>query len=496
MTLVEKSTDNIDNALDKTLEKGVAIVLKFFRWSLMSLLVVVLLWIAPAAKADDTIRVLLKQNINNAEIVAVVEGGYHLLDGGTGTVLAELQPGEQWSIYREGLVLKAKSQGDGTELSFVGTAILKTRAEGERSVFRLGNIRYRGDLVFHRTDAGLMVVNTLPIEDYLYGVLPGEIGPSLPEEALKAQAVVCRTLAMFRKGKFMYYDVTAGTLDQVYGGYEAELIPGQERIWRAVDDTAGEMIYYDGKLIEAVFHSNAGGYTAKSQSIWGGDRPYLQSVPSPYDAYAAEYPYQTTSGWPASSYQWTKKFSPSELEDRIDTWNKAYPHDQIFVGRVVELRPYLDELPHDFDTDFLSGRVNKIDIVGTQGVVSFTGDKIRQVFGLKSNFFILEGGASLGLLAGTGTVTQLDRNTRLAVASRGGRLTPSTDNAIVVKGKNSSRSIKSRTNGFVFVGRGFGHGVGMSQWGATGMAEIGYNYQEIIEHYYNQSKFDGSLQIR
>ena len=154
--------------------------------------------------------------------------------------------------------------------------------------------RYRGDLYIYNESSGLMAVNVVDLENYLAGVLVKEMGVTAPLEALKAQAVVSRTYALSNRNPSAYYDLSADTSTQVYGGYEAETVPGMERIYEAIRATEGLVINYDGDLIQAFFHANGGGHTENSENA-GEKVPYLKGVPSPYDV-VLQYPHQT-GGW-------------------------------------------------------------------------------------------------------------------------------------------------------------------------------------------------------
>lgn len=465
--------------------------MRFFRWVSMSFMFVVLLLVAvPAYGSWDHIRVLLKQEYSSASF-EVVEGDYELVDSGTGLRLAKPLPGERWLVYRAGSVLKLQREGEAGSISVSGGVLLQAAQPGQ-GLFQFESKRYRGSLHLVEANQALLVVNILPVEEYLYGVLPQEMPSSFPLEALKAQAVVSRTYALCRKGSSLYYDVTAGMRDQVYGGYEAELVPGAERIRQAVDETRGLKIYYDGALVEAVFHANAGGYTADSEKVWGGNRPYLKPVPSPYDAYALEFSQQYQADWPVNTYQWVKTFTAAELERQLAQWNSLNPAEAIHVGQVLSLIPYGEPVPGD-----ASGllRVYRLDIVGTKGTVSISGEKSRSVFGLNSSLYAVDFGAALYVSNGVEVQSLAEATGTLAVVGREGVAYIARQGTWHVKGAGATRQVNPGGNEITFQGRGFGHGVGMSQWGAAGMAAAGYNFQEIIEHYYNQGKFDGRLTI-
>jgi stage II sporulation protein D len=144
---------------------------------------------------------------------------------------------------------------------------------------------YRGSIEVRRTSAGrLTAINELDLEGYLYGVIKGEIDPGWPPEAVKAQAVAARTLALQNlaelRGKFASegYALRATTDSQVYLGVAGER-PGA---LAAVDATRGIMMTFRGQPIFAAYHSNSGGHTEDSENVWGTPHPYLRGVPDPY----------------------------------------------------------------------------------------------------------------------------------------------------------------------------------------------------------------------
>lgn len=123
---------------------------------------------------------------------------------------------------------------------------------------------------------GVTVVNRVPMELYLKGVVPSEIVPSWKPDAIKAQAVAARTYAVYHKNGYRSagYDITDDTRSQVYRGCSVETSATN----KAVEETAGEIITYNGKAIDALFHANGGGYTEDSENVWGSYVPYLRGV--------------------------------------------------------------------------------------------------------------------------------------------------------------------------------------------------------------------------
>ncbi|MBI5241574.1 MAG: SpoIID/LytB domain-containing protein [Elusimicrobia bacterium] len=146
-----------------------------------------------------------------------------------------------------------------------------------------GPRRYRGGLVIKpAVDESLTVVAELGVEEYLLGVLPHEMEPGWPREALKAQAVVARTFAYYHLGKYKKagFDLTADTRSQVYGGVGAD----NEAVRRAVSETRGEVLGYKGELLDVYYHACCGGHTADYAVVWGHGRavPPLRGVRDKY----------------------------------------------------------------------------------------------------------------------------------------------------------------------------------------------------------------------
>lgn len=138
--------------------------------------------------------------------------------------------------------------------------------------------KYRGDMkaIPSSWGNGITLINVLPMEDYLKGVVPSEIVPSWRMDAIKAQAVAARTYATYHRNGYRSsgYDVTDDTRTQVYRGFSAETAATN----RAVSETAGEVVTYAGKPIDALFHSSGGGFTENSENVWGSVIPYLRGV--------------------------------------------------------------------------------------------------------------------------------------------------------------------------------------------------------------------------
>ena len=292
---------------------------------------------------------------------------------------------------------------------------------------------YRGGLTLRANNGTMMIINSVPLEDYLYGVVPQEVVPSWPAAALEAQAVAARTYALHtmeqNKGKF--YDVSNSTDHQVYSGVSGE----SQATTNAVNKTKGIVMLYDQRPINALFHSDGGGYTEDSVNVWGSDVPYLKGVKD----------FSTGT----STSNWTVTTSRQALESKLNAASKG-------VGKLksIQLTPLGKPGQQTYDRG-VSGRIKSATFIGTSGKTTVDGDALRSILGLKSTLFDFY--VNHNPAKGTGKAYHS------------------------FTGKNDTVYIK---------GHGWGHGLGMSQWGAAEMAkranpgDTNY-YQTILRHYYS-----------
>ena len=212
---------------------------------------------------------------------------------------------------------------------------------------------YRGALRVKRSGSRLQVVNIVGLEPYLWGVVPSEMPDRWPAEALAAQAVVARTyaLAHLHHGDF---DLYPDTRSQMYLGIAAESPPATD----AVNETASQVVLYDGQLAETYFYSSSGGRTANIQDVWPATKPvpYLVSVNDPYDTLS---PY----------HNWGPiKFGAAALARRLHA-----------PGPIVDFKA--NATP--------SGRVRTLTLVGSRGSRTVSGATVRVALGLRSTWFRL-----------------------------------------------------------------------------------------------------------
>jgi stage II sporulation protein D len=263
---------------------------------------------------------------------------------------------------------------------------------------------YRGTVEILPAERGLLVVNELPLEEYLVGLINCEISSVWPLEAIKAQAVVARSFALYQKEarKGAFYHLEATVLDQVYDGCAVE----DARAALGVRETAGEVLTFNGSVILAFFHSNCGGHTEAVEQVWSARQPYLSGVPC---RYCLDVPTAT----------WEVSLSLVKIESLLRAGGVP----------VTGLRDIKTGLRNG------SGRLSTVRLTTDKGIQDLPATSFRKALGY--------------------TVI---RSTGFEVAVSG----------------DSAR----------FTGSGYGHGVGMCQWGARSRAADGFSYREILAYYY------------
>jgi len=319
---------------------------------------------------------------------------------------------------------------------------------------------YRGTLELALDDENdLIVVNTVRTHDYLASVVGSEVPSSWEAEALAAQAVAARTYLYTHLGRHKSYDLEGDTRDQEYDGTQNE----DGRTMRAVERTAGRIATYGGAPIEALYSANAGGLTEDSENVFGNALPYLRSVASPGDEVAKD------SSWGKTSYEWTKEISATQLRDYL------------------VVRGFDVGVPREISLTGVSGtgRVLTARVVGSVGTKEIGKDRARYYFGLRSSLFTV----SVGPGGATERVAAEDAERQKALDGIGAQRA-ATGFEILRDGSGSEIGLRATSYvyalpvTFVFKGRGFGHGVGLSQWGAQGMALTGSSAEQILAHYY------------
>jgi stage II sporulation protein D len=230
-----------------------------------------------------------------------------------------------------------------------GTSYERLAFSGSSSLYVNGK-PYRGVVETIPDDKGVLVVNELQLEDYLVGLINCEISSAWPIEAVKAQAVIARTYALNRKRtrSTTHYHLESSVIDQVYDGCEIE----DSRARRGVSDTAGEVLIYQGAVIQAFYHSNCGGRTEASENVWGKRLPYLGGV---------DCTYCLTS--PSST--WDLNIALRDLEDKLISAGHR-------ISGVKNIRPGARNN---------RGRLKNVVVETSRGELSLTGDQFRKSIG-------------------------------------------------------------------------------------------------------------------
>ena len=378
-----------------------------------------------------------------------VKGNILVRDGVSGRELQKLTAGNTVQVQvKNGKIILDQTPLNISLLEFAASSA----KERENILLAADGKPYRGSLLLKLSGNEISVINELPLDAYLYGVVPEEMPAAWPLEALKAQTVAARTFAVFHGGRHIRdgYDICADTHCQVYGGAAAE----KPASTAAVDATRGMVLYSAGKPIDAFFHTDSGGMTENSEDVWGTYYPYLRA--------AREDNLKTGP--------WQVKYTVPELQLKL---NEAGYMPGIL--KKIELTPLV--IGHAAADRSASGRVQIIKFFGTKGVSTLTGNELRKLLGLKSTLFDvrLEKPAIQSIKADMGfqkkkiSVNLPDEEERNL----------SLDKIHVLSGREGES--------IVIFGYGWGHGLGLSQWGAKDLAAH-MGYQEILAHYYQNTE--------
>lgn len=431
-----------------------------------------------------------------------------------------------------GLDLSSETQANHYMVSGNEAKFLAVGSEAGIQLEERSKRTYRGNMELSNLRGSLAVINEVPLEQYLYAVVGGEVSSSWPDEALKAQAVAARSYAMAQGNRFEVANVVDSTLSQVYNGIGSEA----PVIIKAVDATAGEVLMSGGKVIEAVFSSNSGGVTSDPSEVWGNGGDAFASVPSKEDvaatATAKKWYYlllaNGTSGYAREdNIKLTGNKTAAGLDIATATTKdvnvRPLPAVESSVSAVGKLNPgenavVLDKVYESGSYSWIKGPYTSADLLkslqgkttsalpssilnlqvtqrGPSGraiQVKANGqaldvkypDMFRSAFnGLPSTLFDIVPAGSYTVLGADGATSTIGSSQSAGVLSASGKVNVNGSGTVVMGGDSSARAI-TNSSGFLFIGQGYGHGLGMSQWGVKGMADSGYDYKQILQHYY------------
>lgn len=334
---------------------------------------------------------------------------------------------------------------------------------------------YGGFQYMRRSGNDLSVVNFVSEDLYVSGVLPYEFVSSGTLESLKAGAVAIRTFSrVTSKHTALGFDICNTTDCQVYRGVYTGSNSGN--VLKAVEDTDGECAYYKNKPIQALYFSSDGGATEDAVNAWGSEHAYLQGKEDPYE--------KTIS---FNGQSWSYQVTPSQLQSLLKSMGKNCGTVKSFA--VTETTA--------------NGNVNEIAITDSNGTkFTFTRDSVRILQNLSGITYMSRrftitpnNGAPTGSSTGESTFSVYDGKTTTTTGSvtaitGSGKITVTTPATVITSsgtqtiGEQTPAPSGGNESGWTVSGGGYGHNIGMSQWGAYAMGKLGYSYQDILKFYY------------
>ena len=344
---------------------------------------------------DPTVRVAVIDNAASFKID--VKGRYDISELKSGRILYEGYRLTDVRVSLSGGVIKIEDD------VYAGRAI-KVRSERSKDLYINGR-RFRGEVnIVKNAEGKLTVVNELPIDEYLYGVMHNEVSHWWPLETIKAQAIAARTYAMYQKSisKSKDYDLKSDVSSQVYSGAKRERLKAR----MAVDRTKGMVLNYRGAIFPTFFHSACGGHTEDANELWNINIAPLKGV-------LCDFCNDT------KHYRWKRGIKVADLSAlMVKAGYKAGRIEAITGGERN-----------------LSGRLKSVDVITSAATYNIPAKDLRRIAGVD-----------------------------------------------IIRSLNFTAKISGED--IVFEGYGWGHGVGLCQWGAYVMGRYNYTADEILQFYY------------
>ena len=333
--------------------------------------------------------------------------------------------------------------------------------KGDETETTYGGYTYLGGFDFAKVaTTTFSVVSVVNLNQYVKGVTPYELGPNWPMETLKAHAVCAASYVVYvatqePRHNAYGFDVCTGQHCQVYQGSTRANATTNS----AVDAVKGVLAVYNGKPIMAVYHSTNGGYTENSENVWTATVPYLRAVPDPFETLTY-----------ANYGLWTTSLTGEQISAKLKA--KGYS-----IGTVVDVWVSRRTVPADnvYELSFrdASGKVLTLQ-KETMRTVLGTNILYSQRFEVISSgkIFLNDQGENLSTLAGAYAITA------------NGKAPLSSSSRSVITSEGVGTLAIGSTGTFTFDGKGFGHSLGVSQYGSKGMADRGYTYDQILKYYF------------
>lgn len=430
---------------------------------------------ASAANADTVLRVGLYYSSSALSEVTLesADGSHFSVGRFNGTTFAPS------SALSSAAVTLTPTADSGVQVADASSgAVLYTSAAGEgvalhtdAALTTLKGNEYYGDFLIRADSSSrLTVINYVGIEDYVKGVLPYEMSASWNREALKAQAVCARSYALTNLGKHesLGFDLCNTTNCQVYNG-TARATANSDA---AVTETTGLVLTANGKPATGFFFSSDGGATEDNENVWGGDPiSYLRGVQDPYEDSST-----------ALNGSWSTTLTAAQVTSKLQAAGYS-------IGTVASVavtkRTAMDN-------------VNQVTVTDTSGKsITIKNSAVRSAFGLNSIRYTISSPNSGNTGSGGNLYVNQQPCTNVnglyaiggdgsvqAVGAINGQTVLTATGPETLQVSATSAPSTSAADSFTFTGTGWGHSVGMSQYGAKAMAEQGFTYDQILKFYF------------
>ena len=412
------------------------------------------------AGLPSTIRIGLTHEFANRDSIVIGNNNISVGYDNNGAFLAvtTLQSTGGFTARVTGGVVTLHSGGQQVH-AFDSTRSAQIRDAGGGTV-SLGGYSYRGVIELRQSGGRLTAINVLCPEEYLYGVLPTEMSHSFHINALRAQAIASRTFMLYRMNEASHiasgFHLCDGTHCQSYRGANRE----HATTTQAVGDTRGLMMFHSNAPILAVYFASSGGSTDNSENVWVQTRPYLRAVQDIHEHDPVE---------------WTRTFTWAEITQALQATGAN-------IGTATGL---------SITGTNQFGRVQEITITGTSGTWRLNGEQTRTFFASIGGTLMSRNFHVAGAQAGVPAVSVTD-GARTVTAGLSSFFWQGRQTVVYVFDGITTRRVdvagtgqdQAGGNGVTLIGSGWGHGIGMSQRGAHGMALAGYTYRQILLHFY------------
>jgi len=417
---------------------------------LLFLGMLIALFFPTTSHAEEMVTVKLINHIGEtSKLTFQLKGDYFTLDP-----TVTLQEGVDYQLFvrKDSLFLK----GDGKSQKINGSFILIPQTYNLEHSVRVNDRAYLGAMEFTvENKQFIRPINQLPLEDYLKGVIPFEVFPTWGLETLKAQTLAARTYAVSKIDKVIDDTISY----QVYGGYA-----WSDMTTKAVEETKGQVVTFENRLIETFYSASNGGITENNTNVWGGES--LHYFPIKKD------PYDPTHPWSFTLNQTQINLENIDWGPSPKWWDEIQEKDEIITS---SMKKWLQRNGYPGDIKILSIPVFEISEEQLDSKRSVKGSITIEFFRR-----LMEGTVFFEQVA----LDHVPLN----------RIRPMIGGTIFKSYLIESLELDDGI--YIMDGKGYGHGVGMSQWGAHIMGEDGKSYQEILQFYYPGTKITDYTKIK